>query len=204
MKPGRWATISTVPASRSATDSVPLPDSRIQSRPSCHRGECGIDSPPSTTSPEGTSSRTPPAALWSRQPPAVVGGAERRDVAHLVVDQREPVEVAAVLGGEAGDERRPPPRHEAVLAVEGGQAREAGVDDPQLAAGEADVVDPDVAGDVVGARHVAGVVATLGLELVARPPAGSGTPTRPGRCRRPAGRPCGPCPSGSGTCGSAC
>src|SRR5262249_51469773 len=45
--------------------------SSTQSRPSCQRGECGIDRPAAITAPEGTSSTTPPLFLLSRQPPGV-------------------------------------------------------------------------------------------------------------------------------------
>src|SRR5205823_2015161 len=38
-------------------------------RPSYQRGECGIDRPLATASPEATSRRTPPLFLLARQPP---------------------------------------------------------------------------------------------------------------------------------------
>ena len=58
----------------------PVPDSSSQSRPSCQRGECGIDRPRATTSPLGTSIRQPPWGLFG--PPAVrrVGLAQGGDV----------------------------------------------------------------------------------------------------------------------------
>ena len=48
-----------------------MPDSSIQSRPSCQRGECGIDRPRRSISPVLTSSKQPPWGLSARQPPAV-------------------------------------------------------------------------------------------------------------------------------------
>jgi len=62
------------------------------------------------------------------------------------------------LGGQGGDERRPPPGDEAVVGMERAQAREPGVDDPQFLTGPGEFVDADVPGDVAGARQVAGVV----------------------------------------------
>ena len=70
VKPGSSTTVSTLPASRSTTDSVPSPDSRIQRRSRYQRGEWGIDRPETTVSSESTSIRTPPRALFWRQPPA--------------------------------------------------------------------------------------------------------------------------------------
>ena len=70
--------------------------------------------------------------------------------------------MAAVLRDELGDEGRRPARDEAVLGVEGREAREVGRDDPQLALGEGDLVDADVAGEVPVARQKAGVVACPG------------------------------------------
>src|SRR6516164_3107965 len=49
----------------------PEPDSSTHSRPSCQRGECGIDKPAVIVSPDGTSSNTPPLRLLARQPPRV-------------------------------------------------------------------------------------------------------------------------------------
>src|SRR6516164_5948974 len=46
----------------------PEPDSSTHSRPSCQRGECGIDKPAQSVAPEGTSSTTPPLRLLARQP----------------------------------------------------------------------------------------------------------------------------------------
>ena len=96
--------------------------------------------------------------------------------------------MAAVLGRQRGDERRPPARDEAVVGVEGDEAREARVDDPQLVAGEGQVVDVDVAGDVraprAGSRRRAGRAG----RGAARRAAGSGS-RRPGSwCRSRAAR----------------
>src|SRR6516162_9447861 len=49
----------------------PEPDSSTHSRPSCQRGECGIDKPALIVAPDGTSSSTPPLFLLARQPPRV-------------------------------------------------------------------------------------------------------------------------------------
>jgi hypothetical protein len=69
VNPGMATTASYFPVAGSITPSVPAPDSHAQSRPPCSRGECGIDSPRTTTSPEATSISTPPEALFARQPP---------------------------------------------------------------------------------------------------------------------------------------
>ena len=73
--------------------------------------------------------------------------------------------MAAVRRLQLGDKRRPPARHEARLGVESGETGEAGVDEPEVAAGAVGhLVDQDVAGDVAGARQVAGVVRAGGLQ----------------------------------------
>jgi len=51
------------------THSSPVPEFATHNRPSCHRGECGIDIPPRTISSLSTSITTPPAALPSRHAP---------------------------------------------------------------------------------------------------------------------------------------
>ena len=68
VNPGSTATASYFPVAGSTHPTPPPPDSSTQSRPSYHRGECGIDSPRHTTSPDATSISTPPVALFSRQP----------------------------------------------------------------------------------------------------------------------------------------
>ena len=67
------------------------------------------------------------AAVAAAVAPAVghVAGADRRHVAGLPSVQGQAVEVAAVLGGQLAQERRPPQRREAVALAEGGQAAEA-------------------------------------------------------------------------------
>src|SRR4051794_25087355 len=62
----------------------------------------------------------------------LIGLGHRGDEGGAAVAYREAVEMATVLAGELGDERRPPARDEAEVAVEGRQAREERVDDPQL------------------------------------------------------------------------
>ena len=55
--------------------------------------------------------------------------------------------MAAILRGEAGEERRLPERPEAVFLVYSGEASEKGVDEDRLAVvPDGDVVDVDVAG----------------------------------------------------------
>ena len=106
----------------------------------------------------------------SRQPPAVSVWAMHGDERGRPVAHRQPVEVAAVLAGELRDERRPPPRHEAVRRVEADQAGEQRVDDPQvgLAGGigaPRHLVALDAAGDGRAAGQEAPVVPTGRLEL---------------------------------------
>src|SRR3954451_2635821 len=61
-----------------------------------------------------------------------VGCRQDRHVRRGAVPHREAVQMTPVLGREGGDERRPPAWDEAVAAVEAGQAREEGVDHPQV------------------------------------------------------------------------
>ncbi len=89
-----------------------------------------MDRPRSRTARVGTSMSRPPEALFSRQPPWVIGFAQRGDELRPAVDHRQAVEMAAVFGRQAGDERRPPARVEAVVGVERAEAAEAGVDQP--------------------------------------------------------------------------
>ena len=89
---------------------------------------------------------------------AHVALAQRRQVARLAVAHRQAVEVAAVLGGVAGHEARPPARHEAVLGVERAKAREQRVHVPAIVARERHLVDVDVAGHVHVAQQVDRVV----------------------------------------------
>src|SRR5262249_41696932 len=161
VKPGSSATVSTVPASRSATEIVPLPDSSTQRRSSNQRGECGIERPLSTISPVSTSIRIPPLALFSRPPPGTPvpppPPPQRGHVAGLVIDHAEPVEMAAILRRQGRDEGRLPARDEAVLGVESGEAGEVRRDHPELSLREGHLVDADVAGEVLVAREEAGV-----------------------------------------------
>ena len=141
------------------------PDSQTQSRPAYQRGECGIDSPRVITSPESTSITMPP---WPCSPPAgrLVGLAQRRHVPRAAIDHAQAVQVAAVRRLQRRDKRRPPPRLEAGRAVDRAQAREPGVDDPELVAcTPGHLMDLDVAGDMAGARQEAGVVLSRPVEL---------------------------------------
>ena len=88
----------------------------------------------------------------------LVGLAERGGESRLAVHHHEPVEVAAILGGERRDEGRPPARHEAVIGVERAQAGKTGTDDPQLVTGPGDLVDSDITRDVARARKEARIV----------------------------------------------
>ena len=73
--------------------------------------------------------------------------------------------MAAVLGGQGGDERRPPARHEVMDCAAGTQAGEARVDEPELVTDPGHLVDLDVAGDMARARQIAGVVPAGRLQL---------------------------------------
>ena len=74
--------------------------------------------------------------------------------------------MAAVGRLQGRDKRRPPPRREAGRPVERAEAREPGIDDPELVAiAPGHLVDLDVARDVAGARQEAGVVPAGRLEL---------------------------------------
>src|SRR5262249_49043798 len=71
VKPGSTVSAWYLPVAGSTQPKPPLPDSRTHRRPSYQRGECGIDRPRVTTSPEATSRRTPPLFLSARPPPGV-------------------------------------------------------------------------------------------------------------------------------------
>ncbi len=90
------------------------------------------------------------AAVGAAVAPAVghVGIGDQRDVAWPLALERQPVEVAAVLGRELADERRPPQRLEAVTVAHRGDAREQRIDEhrPPVRR-ECHVVGVDVAGD---------------------------------------------------------
>ena len=74
-----------------------------------------------------------PGAVFVRAPACgLVAAAEHRHGRRATVAHREPVEVAAVLCGETGDERRTPAGHEAVIGMQVRQAGEQRVDDPQV------------------------------------------------------------------------
>src|SRR5262249_31523607 len=135
-------------------------------------------------------------------PPAArrVGFAQGGDVLRSAVHQDQAVEVAAVLGGKGGDERRPPARHETVLGVQRTQAREARVDHPKFVTGPRYLMNADVAGDVAGARQITRIVQAARLDL--RGEVG-GVPKHPDLAvrakRKTAGRP-GPAPRAARRC----
>ena len=81
-----------------------------------------------------------------------------RDVSGLAVDDGQTVQMTTVLGPQCRHERRPPARRETVMRVQGGQAGEKRVHDPELAPYPGRLVRFDVAGEVRGARQEAGVV----------------------------------------------
>ena len=120
--------------------------------------------PRATVWPLATSIRQPLCTLFG--PPALrrVGLGQGGHVLRRAVGHGQAVEVAAVLGRQGREERRPPARHEAVPAVERAQAAEGRVDQPQLVARPGQLVGLDLAGEVGGARQEAGVVAAGRLD----------------------------------------
>ena len=120
--------------------------------------------PRATVWPLATSIRQP--LLHLVRPPALrrVGLGQGGHVFRRAVRHGQAVQVAAILGGQRGEERRPPARHEAVPAVERAQAAEGRVDQPQLVARPGQLVGLDLAREVGGARQEAGVVAAGRLD----------------------------------------
>ena len=106
------------PVARSTSTTPPVPDSSTQSWPSCQRGEWGIDRPRVTNSPDGTSMMQPPCGLSARQPSRMSVVPSADDESRLAAVHRQAVQMAAILGGQRRDERRPPARDEAVVGVE--------------------------------------------------------------------------------------
>ena len=98
----------------------------------------------------------------------------RGQIGRPAVLHGQPVQVAAVLGGQLGDERRPIERHEAVAVADRGEAAEQRVDEQQPPVGvDRQIVDVEVAGDVALPRHVEPVMALVELargERVLEPP----------------------------------
>ena len=89
---------------------------------------------------------------------------DRGQVGRAAVLHGQPVQVAAVLRRELGDEGRPIERHEAVAVADRGEAAEQRVDEQQPAVGvDREVVDVEIAGDVAQPRHVEPVVALVEL-----------------------------------------
>ena len=120
--------------------------------------------PRATVSPLATSIRQPLRTLFSRQPCGVSVSARAVTYSRRAVGHGQAVEVAAIVGRQRREERRPPARHEAVPAVERAQAAEGRIDQPQLIAGPGQFVGLDLAGEVGGAGQEAGVVAAGGLD----------------------------------------
>ena len=129
-KPGSSATASTRPVAGSTSTQPPGPRLQqpepavVPARRVRHRQAAGHDL--------AAGHVDQAAAAGLVRPPAAggVGLAQGGDVPGPAVHQGQAVEVAAVLGGQGGDERRPPPGHEAVVGVQRTQAGEPGVDRP--------------------------------------------------------------------------
>jgi hypothetical protein len=102
--------------------------------------------------PAGPSPR--PAGAWRPQRPARSGPGRSWPAARSS-------EVAAVLGRERGDEPWPPAGLEAVVGVEGAEAREGGVDRPEVVAG------PRVVRGVRATRPAAPALSILDQGIVA-------------------------------------
>ena len=113
--------------------------------------------------------------LGGAPPGRRVGFRQGGDIAGLAVDDGQAIEMAAVLGAQGGYEWRPPARGETIQGMQGRQAGEKSIDDPELTAPRAPGVrgspDPgrfvrlDVIGEVGGARQEAGVKLSRVLEL---------------------------------------
>jgi hypothetical protein len=91
-----------------------------------------------------------------------VGAADRGHVRRTALRHGEPVQVAAVLGREARDERRLPERREAVALGQRGEAGVGGVHEHDAAVrSHGDVVHVEGAGRVRAAGHVEAVEAVV-------------------------------------------
>src|ERR1035438_982310 len=73
--------------------------------------------------------------------------------------------MAAIFRRKPAHKSWPPARHEAMLAVEGAQARKSRVDNPQIGAAPGDFMDVNVAGEMTIARHKDRVVFAGRLEV---------------------------------------
>src|SRR5262249_33387393 len=101
-----------------------------------------------------------PAAGFAGPPTArFVRFAKYRDVARSAVAQGEAVQMAPVFRNHGCDERGVPPGHKVELIAQGGQAAEAGINQPQAVRTVRDVVCVDVASPVKDLRKVERVVA---------------------------------------------
>jgi hypothetical protein len=90
--------------------------------------------------------------------------AQRSDLTRPAVNNRQPVEMAAVLGHQRRDETRLPPRHEIVDSVESTHARKQRVNQPELAAAPRDLVGVDRTGIDGMAREIAGVMGSRWID----------------------------------------
>ena len=144
---------------------LPRPDSSTHSRPSCQRGECGIDRPAATISDAGTSISTPPrrlvrapAARLVGPPSAVTYARGRRRPPGRSGGSGPPGRVAVTNGGPSAARSCGGRR-----ASRGRRTRSRRATARRLR--EAELVHRYVAGHVAVARQVAGVVGALRLDL---------------------------------------
>ena len=163
-KPGQNATGSKRPRSRSAKPSSPVPEFSSQSSPAVEARRVRHRE----VREHALAARDvdQAAALVAAVAPAGghVRAAHGRDEGRTPAGHREAVQVAAILGREARDERRLPERREAVALRERREAAVRGVDEDDAAAlVDRDVVDVEVAGGVRLARHVEAVEAVVQL-----------------------------------------
>src|SRR5436190_332550 len=128
---------------RSCTSNISSTAERNSSKPRTRPERRSTAATPHFNSPRRSASGTPsPAAGLAGAPPAGrVRLPEGGDVPGPAVDHAQAVEVAAILGDEGRDERRPPPGDEAVLGAERRQAREPRADEPQFVAGPPHLVN---------------------------------------------------------------
>ena len=108
--------------------------------------------------------QAPSGCLIGTPPTDGVGKAKAGDVARAVFGGRQAIEMATILRSETAHERRPPPRHKAVFAIKGAEARKARVDGPQFPSDPGDLVDADIARVMRCAGQEGRVVAALGIK----------------------------------------
>ena len=133
--------------------------------------------PRATVWPLVTSIRQPLFTLSARQPCGVFGFAQGGDVFRRSIRHGQAVQMAAVVGCQRRQKRRPPARHEAVPAIERAQAAECRIHQPELPLtvpsptrgegrrGPRQLVDLDLAREVRRSREEAGVVAVSRLDV---------------------------------------